>query len=56
MPVAGQQIINTHKWSNWEVLFSTQSMPQLRDATIEELFGEVFSTLSVSRICNEEQM
>jgi hypothetical protein len=42
MPVARQQIPNTHKWSNWEAVFSTQSVRQLCDATIEELLEAVF--------------
>jgi hypothetical protein len=36
MPIARQQIPNIHQQTNWEVVFSTQSVQQLRDATIEE--------------------
>jgi hypothetical protein len=53
--VARQQIRNTHQWSNWEAVFSTRSVVQLRDATIEQL-GEVFSMQSVPRLYNEEQL
>jgi hypothetical protein len=40
-PIARQHIPNTHQWTNWEAVFSTRSAWQLRDATIEELLGEV---------------
>jgi hypothetical protein len=43
MPVARQQIPNIHQWTNWEAEFSMRSVRQLRDATTEELLGEVFS-------------
>jgi hypothetical protein len=56
MRFARQQIHITHQWSNWEAAFSMQSMRQLCDATIEELLGEVFSTWSVLRLYNKEQM
>jgi hypothetical protein len=31
--VARQQIPNTHQWTNWEEVFSTLSVRQLRDVT-----------------------
>jgi hypothetical protein len=37
-----QQIPNTYQWSNWEAMFSTCSVQQLRDATIEEMLEAVF--------------
>jgi uncharacterized membrane protein len=46
MPVAKQQIPNTHQWTNWEAVFSTMSVGQLRQATIE-LLVTVFSMQSV---------
>jgi hypothetical protein len=42
--------------SNAEMLFSTRSEWQLRDATIEKLLGEVFSMRPVPRLYNEEQI
>jgi hypothetical protein len=48
MPVAGQQIPNTHEWTNWEAVFFTRSMRQLRDATIDEVLEAVFSMFSAS--------
>jgi hypothetical protein len=38
-----------HEWSKWEAVFSTKSVRQLCDATIEELLGEVFTVGSVPR-------
>jgi hypothetical protein len=55
-PVTMQQIRSTQQFSNWEALFSTRSVRYLRDATIEELLGEVFSVTSVPRLYNEEQV
>jgi hypothetical protein len=49
MPVAREQIPNMHQWTNWEAVFSTRSVRQLREATREELFEAVFSVLSVPR-------
>jgi hypothetical protein len=42
MPIARQQIPNTHQWTNGEEVFSTRSVRQLHDATIE-LLEAVFS-------------
>jgi hypothetical protein len=50
MSIARQQILNTHQWTNWEVVFSMQSVQQVHDTTIEELLGEVFSVWSMSRV------
>jgi hypothetical protein len=47
-PVSRQQIRNTHQWNNWEAVFSTLSVGQMRDATIE-LLEAVFSMRSVLR-------
>jgi hypothetical protein len=46
---------NTHKWSNWEAVFSTLSVRQLRDVTTQELLGELFSVLSVPRCYKHEK-
>jgi hypothetical protein len=46
-PIARQQIHNMQQWSNWEAVFSMQSMQYLHDATIEELLEEVFSVWPV---------
>jgi hypothetical protein len=46
--VARQQIHNTHRWTNYEAVFSTRSVRQLRDATIE-LLETVFSLRSMPR-------
>jgi hypothetical protein len=54
MPVARQQIPNTHQYTNWEVMFSTRSVRQLRDATIE-LLEAVFSMRSVPRCYNKDK-
>jgi hypothetical protein len=42
MLVARQQIPNTHQWNNWEAVFSTRSVRELGDATIEEVLEAVF--------------
>jgi hypothetical protein len=47
--IAMQQLHNTHQRSNWEVAFSTGLCQYLHHATIEELFGEVFSVGSVNQ-------
>jgi hypothetical protein len=47
-PVARQQIHNTHQWINYEEMFCTQSVRQLRDATIE-LLKAAFSMLYMPR-------
>jgi hypothetical protein len=39
-PVARQQIPNTHQWTNWEAVFSAWSVPQLHDATMEEMLDQ----------------
>jgi hypothetical protein len=39
MPVARQQISNTHQWTDLEGVFATRSMRQLRDATVEVVFS-----------------
>jgi hypothetical protein len=54
MPIARQEIPNVHKWANWEVVFSTWSVRQLRDATIENLLEAVFSMLSVPRYFKQD--
>jgi hypothetical protein len=51
-PVARQQIRNMHQWTNWEEMFSTRSVRQLRDATIE-LLEAVFSMRYVPR-CHKQ--
>jgi hypothetical protein len=43
--VARQQIPETQQKTNWEAAFSTRSMRQLRDATIEELLEAMFAIL-----------
>jgi hypothetical protein len=43
----------TQEWSNWKVVFSTQSLRWLRAATVE-LLGVVFSMWPVPRLYNEE--
>jgi hypothetical protein len=35
MPVARQQILNTHQWSKWEAVFSAQSAPMAMHATMD---------------------
>jgi hypothetical protein len=52
--IARQQIPNMHNWTNWEV-FSTRSVRYLRDATIEETLGEVFSVQSVPRCYKQDK-
>jgi hypothetical protein len=52
-PVSRQQIRNTQQWSNWEV-FSTRSVRQLRDATLQELLGKVFPMRPVKRVYEEQ--
>jgi hypothetical protein len=42
-----------HQWTNWEAVFSTWSVQQLRDATIEELLKKLFSVRSIPR-CYEK--
>jgi hypothetical protein len=42
--------------SNTGMVFSAQYERYPRDETIEELFREVFSTQSVQRLYNEEQL
>jgi hypothetical protein len=51
MPVGRQEITNTHRWINWEAVFSTRSMPQLRAAKIK-LLDVVFSMRSVPQGIN----
>jgi hypothetical protein len=46
MTVARQQIINTHQRNNWEAMFCTQYVRQLRDAKIDDLLEAVFSMSS----------
>jgi hypothetical protein len=52
--VARQQIPNTQQWTNWEAGFSTPSVRQLRDATIE-LSEAVFSMRSVPRCYKQDK-
>jgi hypothetical protein len=54
MPVARQQIPNTHQWTNWEEVFYTLSVPQLYDVTIEELLGAMFYMRSVPRCYKQD--
>jgi hypothetical protein len=53
-PVARQQIPITHQWTNWEAVFSTRSVRQLRDATTE-LLEAVFPMRSVPRCYNQDK-
>jgi hypothetical protein len=52
--LAREQIRNTEQWSKWETVFSTRSVLQLRDATIDELLGEVFSMRSLTRCYKQD--
>jgi hypothetical protein len=42
------------QWSNWEAVFSTWSVRQLRDATNEQL-EELFSMFSMSRCYKQDK-
>jgi hypothetical protein len=42
-----------HQWTNWETVFCTQSVRQMRDAVIE-LLAEVFSVRSVPRYYKQD--
>jgi hypothetical protein len=53
VPVAKQQISKAYQWINWEAMFSTLSEKQLRDATVEELLGEMFSVRYMPR-CHKQ--
>jgi hypothetical protein len=44
-----------HQWANWEEMFSTRSVQQLHDATIEELLEAVFSKQSVPKCYEQEK-
>jgi hypothetical protein len=55
MPITRQQIPNIHQCANWEAVFFTWSLRQLRKATIEELLGEVFSVQSVPRCYKQDK-
>jgi hypothetical protein len=48
-PVAKQQIPNMHQWTNWEVVFSTRSVRELRNATVKELLEAAFSIWTTPR-------
>jgi hypothetical protein len=50
-----QQIPKEHQSINWEEVFSTQSVRQLRDAAIEELLKAVFSMRSVPRCYKQDK-
>jgi hypothetical protein len=43
-----------HQWSKWEAVFSTRSVRQLREATVE-LLGEVFSVRSKARCYKQDK-
>jgi hypothetical protein len=43
------------QWANWEAVFSTESVRQLRDATIEELLAGVYSVRSVPRCYKQDK-
>jgi hypothetical protein len=53
-PVVRQQIPNTHQRTNWEEVFSTQSVRQLRAETLE-LLEAVFSMRPVSRCYKQDK-
>jgi hypothetical protein len=55
MPIARKQIRSLHQWTNWEVMFSTQSVQQLHDTTIEGLLGVVFSVWSMPRCYKQDK-
>jgi hypothetical protein len=55
MPIARLQIPNMHQWYNWEAVFSTWSMLQLHEATVEEQLGEVFSVRFVPRCYKQDK-
>jgi hypothetical protein len=55
MPIARQQIPNMHQWTDWEEVFSMQSVWQLHDATIEELLEVVFSVRSEPRCYKQDK-
>jgi hypothetical protein len=46
--VATEQFPNTHQWANWEAVFITRSVQQLRNATIQ-LLEAVFYVRIVPR-------
>jgi hypothetical protein len=50
MPVARQQIPNTHQLTNWEAVLYTRSVRQLRDITTKELLEAVFSMWFTPRL------
>jgi hypothetical protein len=50
--VMASKFPNTHQWSNWEAVFSTHYVRQLRNATIK-LLEEMISMRSVPR-CNKQ--
>jgi hypothetical protein len=53
--VAMQRILSPHRWANWEAVFFTRPVRQLRAATIEELLGKVFSVRSVPRSFKQDK-
>jgi hypothetical protein len=55
MLIARQHIPNMHQWTNWERVFSTWSVQELRNITIEEPLKVVFSTWSVLRYYKQEK-
>jgi hypothetical protein len=55
MPISRQQVPNMHQWYNSEMVFSTQSMWQLIDPTLEEQLGEVFSVWFVQRCYKQDK-
>jgi hypothetical protein len=44
-----------HHWTNWDALFSTRSVRQLRVATLGELLGRFFSVRFMPR-CYKQDM
>jgi hypothetical protein len=50
-----QQNPNTHQQTNWEAVFSTRSVRQLRDAKTEELLEAVFYIRSVPRCYQQDK-
>jgi hypothetical protein len=47
-----QQIHKRQQWKNWEAVSLLQSVRWLRDSTIEDLLGDMFSVQSVPRLYN----
>jgi hypothetical protein len=49
-----QKFPNPHQWTNWEAVFSTRSVRQLRDGTTELLKAD-FSVRSVPKYYEEDK-